>query len=237
MAKTAPDKPGNTAKDPSSAKRGAQLLQAFQLTRQRDKKLIPAMAAAFVVTLGVFELIGFLTGSQIAFTVSGVVCAALASFIIFGRRARASMYAEIEGQPGAAAAVISSLRGDWRLTPNVAATRTGDVVHRVVGKPGVILVGEGATDRLNPLIADQQKRVARVASGTPVTVLLVGREPGQIPLGKLERKITRLPRTFKGGTVDQIEGRMRALGGLNIPIPKGPLPKGLRIPKGARFPR
>jgi hypothetical protein len=190
------------------------------------------MLLAFVITLAVFELVGFVTKSQITFTISGVLCAVLAAFIIFGRRARAAMYAEIEGQPGAAAAVVSSLRGDWRLTPNVAVNRTGDVVHRVVGKPGVILIGEGETERLNPLIADQQKRVARVAAGTPVTVLLVGREPGQVPLGKLERKLTKLPRTFKGATVDQIEGRMRALGAMNVPLPKGPLPKGVRIPKG-----
>lgn len=219
-------------KDPSAPKRTKQLIEAFRITRQRDNRLVPAMLLAFVVTLAVFELVGFLTKSQITFTISGVLCAVLAAFIIFGRRARASMYAEIEGQPGAAAAVVSSLRGDWRLTPNVAVNRTGDVVHRVVGKPGVILIGEGETERLNPLIADQQKRVARVAAGTPVTVLLVGREPGQVPLGKLERKLTKLPRTFKGATVDQIEGRMRALGAMNVPLPKGPLPKGVRIPKG-----
>ena len=186
---------------------------------------------------GLFVLVGFLLDSLIAFTVFGVIGGALIAFIVFGRRARTAMYGEIEGQPGAAAAVVSSLRGDWRLTPNVAVTRNQDIVHRVVGKPGVILIGEGSGDRLGPLIADQQKRIGRVAAGTPVTVVLVGNEPGQVPLAKLERKLTRLPRTFKGATVDQIEGRMRALGGLNIPIPKGPLPKGMRLPKGVRPPR
>jgi hypothetical protein len=111
-----------------------------------------------------------------------------------------------------------------------------DVVHRVVGKPGVILVGEGSTDRLQPLLADQRKRVQRVAAGTPIEVLIVGVEPGQIPLRKLQKKMTRLPRTFKGATVDEIEGRMRALGTLPIPIPKGPMPKGARMPKGVKLP-
>ncbi len=242
MAKTPKDadpKAANpkAAKDPAAPKRGAQIREAFRLTRQRDKRLIPAMLLAFLVTAGVFILVGFLLNSLIAFIVFGVIGGALVAFIVFGRRARTAMYGEIEGQPGAAAAVVSSLRGDWRLTPNVAVTRNQDIVHRVVGKPGVVLIGEGSTDRLGPLIADQQKRIGRVAAGTPVTVILVGNEPGQVPLGKLERKMTRLPRTFKGGTVDQIEGRMRALGGLNIPIPKGPLPKGARLPKGVRPPR
>ena len=228
---------GRAPKDPSKPKRSAQLREAFKLTRQRDTRLVPALLLTFVITFCVFLLVGFLLGSVIPYVVFGVIAGVLVAFIVFGRRARTAMYGEIDGQPGAAAAVISSLRGDWRLTPNVAVTRNQDVVHRVVGKPGVILVGEGSTERLNSLIADQQKRIARVAAGTPVTVILVGSEPGQVKLGKLERKLTRLPRTFKGATVDQIEGRMRALGGLNIPIPKGPMPKGARMPKGVRPPR
>lgn len=237
MAKTPTAANPKAAKDPAAPKRGAQIREAFRLTRRRDKRLIPAMLLAFLVTAGVFIGVGFLLNSPIAFIVFGVIGGVLVGFIVFGRRARTAMYGEIEGQPGAAAAVVTSLRGDWRLTPNVAVTRNQDIVHRVVGKPGVVLIGEGSTDRLGPLIADQQKRIGRVAAGTPVTVILVGNEPGQVPLGKLERKLTRLPRTFKGGTVDQIEGRMRALGGLNIPIPKGPLPKGARLPKGVRPPR
>lgn len=237
MAKTPTAANPKAAKDPSAPKRGAQIREAFRLTKARDKRLIPAMLLAFLVTAGLFVLVGFLLDSLIAFTVFGVIGGVLVGFIVFGRRARTAMYGEIEGQPGAAAAVVTSLRGDWRLTPNVAVTRNQDIVHRVVGKPGVILIGEGSTDRLGPLIADQQKRIGRVAAGTPVTVILVGAEPGQVPLGKLERKLNRLPRTFKGSTVDQIEGRMRALGGLNIPIPKGPLPKGARLPKGVRPPR
>jgi hypothetical protein len=214
-------------------KRSKQLREAFTLTRQRDKRLLPYMALGFVVTLGAFELMGVLLDSPIIYTIFGVISASLLAFIVFGQRAQRSALSEIEGEPGAAAAIVSSMKGDWRVTPNVAVTRSMDVVHRVVGKPGIILIGEGSTERLQPLIADQRKRAQRVASGTPVEVLIVGRGPGQIPLTKLQKKITRLPRTFKGATIDEIEGRMRAIGGLNLPIPKGPMPKGVRIPKGA----
>jgi hypothetical protein len=217
-------------------KRSAQIREAFVITKGRDKRLIPYLALAFVVTLGVFELGGILLGNVILYSVFGVIGAVLVTFIVFGQRAQRSALGEIEGQPGAAAAIIDSMRGDWRLTPNVAATRSMDVVHRVVGKPGVVLVGEGSTERLQPLLADQRKRVQRVASGTPIEVLIVGVEPGQIPLRKLQKKMTRLPRTFKGATVDEIEGRMRALGTLPIPIPKGPMPKGARMPKGVQLP-
>jgi hypothetical protein len=217
-------------------KRSAQIREAFVVTRRRDKRLLPYLALAFIVTLAVFEVAGILVGSPIVFSIFAVIAAVLVAFIVFGQRAQRSALGEIEGQPGAAAAIIDSMRGDWRLTPNVAATRSMDVVHRVVGKPGVILVGEGSTERLQPLLADQRKRVQRVASGTPIEVLIVGVEPGQIPLRKLQKKMTRLPRTFKGTTVDEIEGRMRALGTLPIPIPKGPMPKGARMPKGVKLP-
>jgi hypothetical protein len=218
-------------------KRSAQIREAFTLTRRRDKRLIPYMVLAFILTLGAFELVGILLGGSIIFTFFGVVSAALVAFIVFGQRAQRSALGEIEGQPGAAAAIVDSMRGDWRLTPNVAANRNMDVVHRVVGKPGVILIGEGSTERLGPLLADQRKRVQRVASGTPIEILIVGTQPGQIPLHKLQKRMTRLPRTYKGTTVDEIEGRMRALGALQIPIPKGPMPKGARLPKGVNPPR
>jgi hypothetical protein len=230
-------KTAKSEKSPDTPKRSTQILEAFRLTRARDRRLVPAMLLAAVATIGVFLGVGFIVSSPILYGVFGAIGAFFVAFIVFGQRARRAAYAEIEGQPGAAAGVISNLRGDWRLTPNVAITRNQDVVHRVVGKPGVILVGEGPPERVNPLIAEQQKRINRVAAGTPVHVVLVGNGPGQVPIGKLERKMMRLPRTLKGATVDQVEGRMRALGGLNMPIPKGPLPKGARLPKGVRPPR
>src|SRR5579884_1740120 len=148
------------AKTPEAAaepKRSAQIRQAFTLTRQRDSKLVPYMALAFVVTVGICEAIGFGLGGWIVWTVFGVIFGVLAAFIVFGQRAQRAMFAEIDGQPGAAVAVISNMRGDWRVTPNVDATRSMDVLHRVVGKPGVILIGEGSTERLAPLVARQQK--------------------------------------------------------------------------------
>src|SRR5450631_109797 len=219
-------------------RRSEQLVEAFTLTRRRDKRFVPYLLLAFFGTLIVIELVGALLNSNyIMTTIFGILAAALVAFIVFGQRAQRSALGEIEGQPGAAAAIVTNMRGDWRITPNVAANRSMDVVHRVVGKPGVILIGEGSTERLGPLLADQRKRVQRVASGTPIAIIIVGVEPGQVPLRKLQRKMTKLPRTFKGVTVDEIEGRMRALGAFAVPIPKGPMPKGMRIPKGANPPR
>jgi hypothetical protein len=238
----APSRPGRgpnaiVATPEPTPGRFAQIASAFKLTRQRDAKLIPYLVLTFVVVLGVMALIGVLTGSLIVFLISGLVFAVLVTFSVFGRRAQSAAYSDIEGQPGAAAAIVDGMRGDWRLSANVAATRSMDVVHRVVGKPGVVLLAEGDQARLQPLIADQKKRIQRVAAQTEIEVIYVGNEKGEVSLAKLTRKMNGLPRRYKGATVDQIEGRMRALGGLSIPIPKGPMPKGARMPKGVKPPR
>jgi hypothetical protein len=41
--------------------------------------------------------------------------------------------------------VLQTVRGNWRVTPMVGFTREQDLVHRVLGLPGVILVGETFT--------------------------------------------------------------------------------------------
>ena len=44
-----------------------------------------------------------------------------------------------------------------------AATTQFDSVHRLIGRPGVVLIGEGAPHRVRPLIAQEKKKIARVA--------------------------------------------------------------------------
>ena len=68
--------------------------------------------------------------------------------IVFGRRAERAAFGQMEGQPGAAAAVLENVGRGWTVTPAVAMNRSQDVVHRAVGKPGIVLVAEGNPNRL-----------------------------------------------------------------------------------------
>ena len=97
------------------------------------------------------------------------------------------------------------MRGGWTVTPAVSANRNMDVVHRAVGKPGVVLVGEGSPNRLPSLLAAEKKRISRVAYETPIYDFQVGNEEGQVPIRKLQRKIMRLPRNLKGADGDRAE--------------------------------
>ncbi|HVT21080.1 MAG TPA: DUF4191 domain-containing protein, partial [Mycobacteriales bacterium] len=210
--------------------RVAQMRAVWKLTRENDPRLIPYVVGPAVLTLAVLVVVGILIGQPIIFSVMGVVGGLLAGTAIFGRRATAAVHARLEGQPGAAAAVLQMMRGDWRITPAVGFTRNQELVHRVIGRPGVVLVGEGSsTTAIRQLITDQKRRIGRVAPDSPVHDVIVGEGAGRVSARKLQNHLMRLPRKLRKSDVNALESRMKALGGPNVPIPKGPIPT--RVPR------
>jgi hypothetical protein len=221
--------------DTSPAESGgriAQMRTVWGMARAQDSKLPLRVFGPALGVLVVLVVVGILIGHPIYFSLLAIVGALLVGTAIFGRRATSSMYAQVEGQPGAAASVLQTLRGDWRVTPAVAITRNMDLVHRVVGRPGIVLVGEGSPAQLRQLMVDQKRKIGRVAPDTPIHDIVVGDSEGQVPLRKLQREVMKLPRVIKGGEVNAVEQRMRAIGGTAMPMPKGPMPKSARMPRG-----
>jgi hypothetical protein len=221
-----------TTQKPSRRQRFAQLRDAYKATAARDPKLPLFMVGAFVGIIALFVLVGLVVGYLIPLTILGVIFATFGLLGVLYRRATKAGLAEIEGQSGAAAAVLQSMRGDWQITPAVAYNVSQDMVHRVVGKPGIILVAEGAASRTKALLIQEKKRVSRVAAEVPVYEITVGDEDGQVPLRKLQNHILRLPRNLDGTAMSAVKQRLRALGPGQPPIPKGPMPKGGRVPRG-----
>ena len=216
------------ARKAAAKERRGQLWQAFNMQRKEDKRLLPYMIGAFVLIVGASVAVGIWAGGLTMITMIplGVVLGALVAFIIFSRRAQRAVYSKAEGQTGAAAWVLDNLRGKWRVTPGVAATGHFDAVHRVLGRPGVILVGEGSAVRVKPLLAQEKKRTARLVGDAPIYDIVVGNGEGEVPLGKLERHLTRLPNNITTKQIDALESRLAALSsraGAAV-MPKGPLP-------------
>jgi hypothetical protein len=162
-----------------------------------------------------------------------VILGLLVAMILFGRFAQAAQYSAIEGQPGAAAAVLQTMRGNWTVTPAIAANRNLDVVHRAVGRAGVVLVGEGSPTRLPSLLAAEKKRVARVAYDIPIYDIQVGDAEGQVPIRRLQRHIMKLPRNLRSSAVSDLNYRLKALP-QSLQAPKGPMPRQGRQPKMPR---
>ena len=114
--------------------------------------------------------------------------------IIFGRRAQRAAYDQMDGQRGSAAAALNMLRRGWKVDPAIAFTKQQDVVHRVVGPPGIVLVGEGNPTRVKQLLVNERRKHERVAAETPIHEVVCGRGEGEVPLPKLVRHVQKLGR-------------------------------------------
>ncbi|MFP3990856.1 DUF4191 domain-containing protein [Streptomyces sp. E11-3] len=211
-----------------------QIALTYKMTRKADPKIGLVIAAVGIVTFGALLGVGFLIGHPVYLGILGFLLAFLAMAIIFGRRAERAAFGQMEGQPGAAAAVLDNIGRGWTTTPAVGMNRSQDVVHRAVGKAGIVLIGEGNPNRVKGLLAAEKKKMARIVTDVPVHDFIVGNDEGQVPLKKLRSRMLKLPRTLTGPQVTSTNDRLRAMGDLlsNMPLPKGPMPKGMKMPRG-----
>ena len=224
-------KAAKQARRQASKERRRQLWQAFQMQRKEDKRLIPYMVGLFLLIVAVFVVLGLIFGSVWLLLPMGIVLGLLAAFVLFGRRVQRTVYTKADGQPGAAGWALGNMRGQWRVKQAVTGTSHLDAVHRVIGKPGVILVAEGSPSRVRSLLAQEKKKVARVVGDTPIYEVFVGNDDGQVPLSKLERHLGKLPKNINGKRIDALEGRLAALGGRQSgpAMPKGPMPANAKM--------
>ncbi len=223
----------DAAQDLASAGRLKQIRMVAGLINKSNPKAMPITIGSGLGVLVVLVVVGLLTGLAAFLIPLGVLLGLLVAMILFGRYSQAAQFSAIEGQPGAAAAVLQNMRGNWTVTPGIAGNRSMDIVHRAVGRPGVILIGEGSPNRLASLLAAEKKRVARVAYEVPIYEFVIGDGEGQVPISKLQRKIMRLPRQLKPAAVSDVNHRLKALQP-TLQAPKGPIPKNVRQPKMPR---
>lgn len=199
-----------------------QLAQAWQVTRQNDPRM-PLLVLGSGAAALVAGIVAWLLLDSVLWLITGVLLAFAVMMIVFGRRVQAGQFAAIEGQPGAAAAVLNIMRGQWFVSPAVAFTRKQDLVHRVVGRCGIVLVGEGQAARVKQLLAQERKRLARVAGDVTIHSVIVGNGDKEVPLDKLQVHMTKLPRELSKTEVPKLERKLKPLD-RDLPIPKGYMP-------------
>ena len=129
--------------------------------------------------------------------------------------------------------MLGLLRRGWKVEPGIAFNKNQDVAHRLVGPPGIVLIGEGNPNRLRPMLTNEHRKHERVVSETTITEVLVGDGDGQVSLHKLVKHVSKLPKTLKPAEMTDVLARLKALDSTrsNIPLPKGPVPTSM---KGAR---
>lgn len=215
-----------------------QIRQAYKITKRSDRNLGPILLLWFLVVGGIFASLGYFFFGRAPFgivltVVFGIMTGILAVLIVFGRRAERAAYAQVEGQVGAAAGALQMLKRGWNLKPAVAFTKNQDVVHRLLGRPGIILIGEGNPSRVRNLLATEKKKHARIAGDVPIIDIVVGDGPGDVKLTKLVKHVRKLPKKIKPAQMTGMISKLRALDAMRpaAPMPHGPMPTSM---KGSR---
>jgi hypothetical protein len=222
--------------DPSSLSRRQQFAETYRITREADPQTPWKLLGAFLVGAVVGGVLFWLlpAGGVLGwiFTAIGALLFGLVlALVLFSRKAQRAAYSRIEGQPGAAAAALNMLRRGWTSTPAVALDKNQDLVHRVVGPPGVVLVGEGpSAHRLRALLTAERTKTQRVLGDYPVHVLVCGDGPDETPLPKLSGTVMRMKREVQPADITDILNRLKALDAARgtLPLPKGPMPTSMK---------
>jgi hypothetical protein len=225
--------------------RRGQIMQTYEMAKRSDPRLGWIVLGTFLVSAAIaFGLLWLLPGDgvlSLALTIVGALMVGiLCALLIFGRRAQKAAYTQMEGQPAAAAGALQMLRRGWKVDPVVGFTKQQDVVHRVVGPPGIVLVAEGSSPtRVKQLLATERKKHERVAYEVPIHEVVCGRGEGEVPLPKLVRHVQKLGRSVKPAEMTDILQRLKALDAQRgkLPLPKGPIPtsmKGMRSQQRGR---
>ena len=219
--------------DPADMGRMRQIREAYRITHEHDRQLPFLLAAAFGIPATIGTVAGILLEQWLALPLLGLMVGLLLTMIVLVQRTKRATYIRYAGQAGSAEVALSMLPKKWISSPVVTATRHQDVVHRTLGPAGIVLVGEGEPGRLRPLLASEQKKHENVAYGVPVTTLVMGDRPGQVPLAQLAKHIQKLPKAVEAHQITEVRNRLRALDAVRpkIPMPKGPVPNSMR---GAR---
>jgi hypothetical protein len=214
--------------------RVAQMWQVFQMTRRTDKAALPLMILVFVapIVIAVLGAYIFAAGNiltLILLILIGLLAGVLFLLLVLGKRAEAAAYNQMQGQPGATGAVLTSaLRRGWVTSDMpVAVNKNRDAVFRAIGRGGIVIVAEGPLSRATRMADDEVRKVSRVVPNVPTTILHVGPDESSLKLRELPGAFRKIKRTMSKREVQIVASRLSSLTS-GLPIPKGIDPRKVR---------
>ncbi|WP_353950369.1 DUF4191 family protein [Knoellia sp. S7-12] len=227
--------------------RFAEIRQAYRAIKTLDAKIGWAMLLAALIAFAVIVGIGFLLGGlwRWYLILIAIPTALLAAVFIMNRRGNKAMYGALEGQAGAAGAALQSIgkRGWYASTEPVAvdanrASKPSDMagaamVFRALGRPGIVLIGEGPKQRALKLLKAEEKKVNRIAPGVPVHLWVIGDGDDEVKVSKISSKLTRMRPVLTKDEASVVNKRLKSLGGLRTGIPAGMDPTRARVDRKA----
>ncbi len=204
-----------------------QIKETYKFASTEISLLALRLLAVFGIVFAIVFGIGFALDLTLYFGILAFGTALLSTTFFFGKIAEKAAYSSIAGQVGAAASVLNAIRGSWFVTPAVGVDKNQNMVHRVVGRPGIVLVGEGS--RPGVLLAEQRKAHARYAQGVPIHEIIV--DDVEVTISNLQKTVKKLGKSLRPAEVTQVRNRLKALPQTALPIPKGPLPQSRKMPR------
>ena len=181
-----------------------QMKMIYDFTKKEDPSVTWWMLGGFIIPAALIVGLGFILRNGWIGWILNIITALLLGFlvmtVILTNRSEAAGYKRLEGQPGAAGAVLDSL-SSGRFTGRVIQftkepvwvdPRTKNAIWRGTSLYGVYLVAEGHGD-------------------------------GQVPLSKLRRHLRKRHKIkFTMDELEHVNDRLRTLQSKNgLPIPKG----------------
>ena len=220
-----------TSKEPG---RFAQIIDVFKRTVAIDKAALWWIIAGFAAPVVISVVIAAITGgsvfSWILWILLGITTGVLLAMIILGRRAEKAAYRSLEGRAGAVSAVLAApLKRNFRGTaePIAVNPRSLTAVYRIVGAPGVVLIGEGNRTEAQQLLEAERRRVSKAATGVPIHAIWVTNDGNGTPLPEVVKTLNKMKRTLSRNEIKAVHSRLSALTNA-LPIPKGIDPRRMR---------
>ncbi|MCA0250965.1 MAG: DUF4191 domain-containing protein [Actinobacteria bacterium] len=204
-----------------------QIRETYRITVEADPQAQWLMLGGGLGATLLIALLGIFLQPWWLWLITGIMAGLVAALYILLNRAKKATYKRYAGKPGSAEVALSMLdKKKYDYTAAVTATKQLDVVHRVVGPSGIVLIGEGSPARLKAVLTSEARKHEQVAYGVPVTTVLMGDGEGQVPLEKLADHLKKSPKAIKPVQITEVKQRLRALDAVRpkVPIPRGPMP-------------
>lgn len=217
--------------DPKDWGRWRQFVEAYKRTQEVDSSTRWWMIGVALGVVALIGVLGYVSGlAWWAWLPVALMTALLGAMLVLTRKAKSAMITRYAGKPGSAEVALQLLnKRKYSYDMGIAATRELDLVHRVLGPGGIVLVGEGQAGRTRKLLTEQAQRHGQISYGTPVTQLMLGDAANQVKLGDLQKRIEKMPKVLETYQITEVRTRLNSLDKRKgVPLPKGPMP----TPKG-----
>ena len=215
----------------------SQFREQVKFLKEVDPKAMPLGiffgVLIFLVILVLGSIIsGFAFLGIVIWAVLAIVTGYLTLLLTMTRRANSAIFKKYENEPGRISITVGTLtRRRWKGNnqPVAVNPRTKDMVFRIVGPAGVVLMAEGAKTSAKAMLEEERRKVQRLASGVTVHTFYSAQDGEGVPLGQLHKKISKLKRSLNRAEIAAVQNRLASIDSRSgLPIPKGIDPMKMR---------